>query len=82
MAQLQSQLLASRGPPLHTGLGQAFVSLYLVGDTFSLHDTLGRCCDIVKMKEDAAAGLSNNKLYVVPSLSLSLSLSLPLSFPL
>ena len=64
VAQLQRQLQSSRGPPIHSCLGQAFVALYLVGDTFSLHETLGKCCDVVKMKEDAAAGPSNNKLYV------------------
>ena len=62
VAQLQSRLYASLGPPLRSCLGQAFVSLYAVGDTFSLSDTLGKCCDIVKAKEDAAAGPSNNKL--------------------
>jgi hypothetical protein len=62
-AQLQQQLQASLGPPLHTCLGQAFVALYSVGDT-SMHESLGKCCDVIKMKEDAAAGPSNNKLYV------------------
>lgn len=62
VAQLQAQLHVSLGPPLHPCLGQAFVALYAVGDTFSLHDTLGKCCDVVKMKEETAAGPSNNKL--------------------
>ena len=65
VAQLQQQLQASLGPPLHTCLGQAFVALYSVGDTFSMHESLGKCCDIIKMKEDAAAGPSNTKLYVI-----------------
>lgn len=62
VAQLQARLYVSLGPPLHSCLGQAFVTLYAVGDTFSLHDTLGKCCDVIRMKEDAAAGPSNNKL--------------------
>ena len=65
VAQLQQELQASLGPPLHTCLGGAFVALYSVGDTFSLHETLGKCCDIIKTKEDAAGGPSNNKLYVI-----------------
>ena len=64
MVQLQAQLQLSLGPPLHSCLGRAFVAVYAVGDSLSLHETLGKCCDVIKMKEDAAASPSNNKLYV------------------
>ena len=64
LGQLQLQLTASLGPPLRTCLAQALVALYEAGDTLSLHDTIGRCCDVVKTKEDkdSPVALTVNKL--------------------
>lgn len=62
LGQLQSQLSASLGPPLRSCLAQAFVTLYEVGDSYSLHETVSRCCDVVRVKEDSGSSLSVNKL--------------------
>eukprot|EP00731_Ephydatia_muelleri_P027849 Em0019g722a len=61
VGQLQAQLNAALGPPLRTALAQAFVTLYSMGDTFSLHDTIGKCCDIIRAREDVGVS-STNKL--------------------
>ena len=31
------------------------MGLYLSGDTFSLYDTVGKCCDMVRAKDEGAA---------------------------
>lgn len=59
IGQLQAELLGSLGPPLRTALGQSLVAVYAVGDTFSLTDTVGKCCEVIKAKEDIAAFLIN-----------------------
>ena len=61
MLQLQWHLAASLGPPLRGSLAAAFVALYHAGHTLSLQATVGRCCDIIKSKEEAA-GAAANKL--------------------
>lgn len=63
VSQLQAQLQARLGPPLQRSLGQAFVALYEAGQTFSLHTTVGLCCDIIKSKDESQSS-SNNKLWV------------------
>ena len=57
--QLCSQLQASLGSPLRSCLARVFVALYEAGETFSMHETVGKCCDIVRSKEE---GPSTNKL--------------------
>ena len=59
VSQLLSQLQASLGPPLRASLGRAFVALYEVGDSFSLHDSIGKCCDILRAKEDSGSSIVN-----------------------
>ncbi|KAL5463198.1 hypothetical protein EMCRGX_G032077 [Ephydatia muelleri] len=67
VGQLQAQLNAALGPPLRTALAQAFVTLYSMGDTFSLHDTIGKCCDIIRAREDVGVS-STNKLTCIECL--------------
>ena len=61
ISQLQPLLYAMLGPPLRCFLGQVFVALYEAGLTFSMHDTIGKCCDILRGKDDSA-GAGTNKL--------------------
>ena len=60
VGQLTSQLNVSLGPQLRRALGHAFVALYTSGETFSLHTTVGKCCDIIRAKEDQSS--ASNKL--------------------
>ena len=60
VSQLITQLAGSLGPQLRRALGQAFVALYTSGETFSLHTTVGKCCDIIRTKEDQSN--TSNKL--------------------
>ena len=62
VSQLITQLAGSLGPQLRRALGQAFVALYTSGETFSLHTTVGKCCDIIRTKEDQSN--TSNKLWV------------------
>ena len=59
VSQLLSQLQASLGPPLRTSLGRAFVALYGVGDSFSLHESVGKCWDTLRAKEDSGSSVAN-----------------------
>ena len=59
VSQLQPLLYESLGPPLRCSLGQSFVALYESGETFSMHDTIGKCCDVLRAKEDSATAGSN-----------------------
>ena len=60
VGQLTSQLNVSLGAQLRRALGQAFVALYTSGETFSLHTTVNKCCDIIRTKEDQSS--ASNKL--------------------
>jgi len=63
--QLYSQLQGSLGPPLRSCLARVFVALYEAGETFSMHETVGKCCDIVRSKDE---GPSTNKLTAIECL--------------
>ncbi len=54
VAQLQALLGNGLGPPLCRSLGKAFVALYGAGETMSMHDTIGKCCEVLKGKEDSS----------------------------
>jgi len=60
--QIMSQVQhGSPGPPVRKSLAVAMTTLFTVGDAFLLFDTINKCNDILKSKEDSPSIL-NNKL--------------------
>ena len=53
------------GPPVRKSLADAMTMLFSVGDTFLLFDTINKCNDMLKSKEDAASNLNNRLAAVV-----------------
>ena len=43
----------SPGPPTRQFIAQCMATLFSVGDTFLLFDTINKCNDILKMKDDS-----------------------------
>ncbi|XP_063687997.1 HEAT repeat-containing protein 5B-like [Bolinopsis microptera] len=50
--ELQELLKSDHGPPVRRLLGNAFVAVYSVGDTYSMYDTITVCLDLIKGKAD------------------------------
>lgn len=50
--ELQEILRSEHGPPVRRLLGNAFVAVYSVGDTYSMYDTITVCLDLIKIKSD------------------------------
>ncbi|XP_077993059.1 HEAT repeat-containing protein 5B-like [Glandiceps talaboti] len=55
--QLLNQIQESPGPPTRKLLGKCLATLYFVGDTFTLFETVNRCNDIIKSKDDSPSFL-------------------------
>jgi len=52
--QLMDQLVTgSPGPPTRQLLAQCMATLFSVGDTFLLFDTINKCNDLLKTKDDS-----------------------------
>ena len=54
VSQLMSEVTGgSPGPPTRQLLAQCMATLFSVGDTFLLFDTINKCNDILKIKDDS-----------------------------
>nr|CAB3252346.1 HEAT repeat-containing protein 5B-like [Phallusia mammillata] len=56
--QLNAQIAAGPGPPTRTLIGQCLSALYKVGDSFTIYETVNKCNDIVRNKDDSPSFLS------------------------
>ncbi|KAG6464566.1 hypothetical protein O3G_MSEX014605 [Manduca sexta] len=57
VAQLVNLLRESLGPPARRLLARCLATLFSVGDTFLLFDTVNKCNDIIKVKDDSPSYL-------------------------
>uniref|UniRef100_A0A8B9QLQ6 HEAT repeat-containing protein 5B n=1 Tax=Apteryx owenii TaxID=8824 RepID=A0A8B9QLQ6_APTOW len=55
--QLTGLISSSPGPPTRNLLAKNLAALYSIGDTFTVFQTLDKCNDIIKSKDDTAAYL-------------------------
>lgn len=55
--QLTEQVKLSPGPPIKKLLAACFSTLFSVGDTFLMFDTVNTCNDILKTKDDSPSFL-------------------------
>ena len=55
--QLTGQINESPGPPARKLLARCLAQLFSVGDTFSMFDSINKCNDIVKSKDDSPSYL-------------------------
>ncbi|XP_044515519.1 HEAT repeat-containing protein 5B [Gracilinanus agilis] len=55
--QLSGLISSSPGPPTRKLLAKNLAALYSIGDTFTVFQTLDKCNDIIKNKDDTAAYL-------------------------
>ncbi|CAF1187973.1 unnamed protein product, partial [Didymodactylos carnosus] len=60
--QLLQQINYGPGPPIRTLIGKNLANLFSVGDTFPLFNTINKCNDILKLKDD---NMTNAKLATV-----------------
>jgi hypothetical protein len=52
--QLMQQLQYGPGPPIRTLIGRNLATLFSVGDPFPLFNTVNRCNDTLKSKDEVA----------------------------
>lgn len=57
VAQLTSQISESPGPPTRKLLARNLATIFSVGDTFDLFETLNKCNDIIKNRDDSPSYL-------------------------
>lgn len=57
VAQLVNLLRESLGAPARRLLARCLATLFSVGDTFLLFDTVNKCNDIIKVKDDSPSYL-------------------------
>ncbi|XP_045454840.1 HEAT repeat-containing protein 5B [Melitaea cinxia] len=57
VAQLVNLLRENLGPPARRLLARCLATLFSVGDTFLLFDTVNKCNDIIKVKDDSPSYL-------------------------
>ncbi|XP_048732913.2 HEAT repeat-containing protein 5B-like isoform X6 [Ostrea edulis] len=57
VSQLTSQISESPGPPTRKLLARNLATIFSVGDTFDLFDTLNKCNDIIKNRDDSPSYL-------------------------
>lgn len=55
--QLTDQVNLSPGPPIKKLLANCFATLFSVGDTFLMFDTVNTCNDILRNKDDSPSFL-------------------------
>uniref|UniRef100_A0ACB8GAW1 HEAT repeat-containing protein 5B n=2 Tax=Bifurcata TaxID=1329961 RepID=A0ACB8GAW1_9SAUR len=55
--QLTGLISSSPGPPTRKLLAKNLAALYSIGDTFTVFQTLDKCNDIIKSKDDTSAYL-------------------------
>lgn len=55
--QLTNQISESPGPPTRKLLARNLATLFVVGDSFDLFETIGKCNDIIKNKDDSPSFL-------------------------
>ncbi|CAK8692902.1 unnamed protein product [Clavelina lepadiformis] len=58
VAQLNAQILAGPGPPTRSLIGYCLSTLYQVGDSYSMYETVSKCNEIVRNKDDSPSYLS------------------------
>lgn len=61
--QLTLIMMGSPGPPVRRLLAHNFAVVYSSGDMFSAYETIDRCNELIRSKDDSPSGLPN-KLYV------------------
>lgn len=61
--QLTSLIQQNPGPPTRMLIAKCLSTLFNVGDTFLLFDTVNKCNDLLRVKDDSLTYLST-KLYV------------------
>ncbi|XP_071540133.1 HEAT repeat-containing protein 5B-like [Panulirus ornatus] len=57
VAQLVGQMNESPGPPTRKLVARCLATLFSVGDTFLLFDTINKCNDVLKNKDDSPSYL-------------------------
>ncbi|XP_022329177.2 HEAT repeat-containing protein 5B-like isoform X3 [Crassostrea virginica] len=67
VAQLTAQISESPGPPTRKLLARNLATIFSVGDTFDLFETLNKCNDIIKNRDDSPSYLPT-KLAAIASL--------------
>lgn len=55
--QLLSLLNSSPGPPTRKLLAQNLAIVYSIGDTFSVYETIDKCNDLIRSKDDSPSYL-------------------------
>lgn len=55
--QLSERIQGAPGPPIRKLIASALATLFSVGDTFMLFDTVNACNDILKNKDDSPSYL-------------------------
>ena len=55
--QLLSLLNSSPGPPTRKLLAKNLALLYSIGDTFSVYETIDKCNDLIRSKDDSPSYL-------------------------
>lgn len=63
--QLLSLLSSSPGPPTRKLLAQNLAILYSIGDTFSVYETIDKCNDLIRSKDDSPSYLPTKLAAVV-----------------
>ncbi|XP_072285057.1 HEAT repeat-containing protein 5A isoform X1 [Pyxicephalus adspersus] len=57
--QLIMIMMGSPGPPVRRLLAHNFAMVYSSGDTFSAYETIDRCNELIRSKDDSPSGLPN-----------------------
>ncbi|XP_039260448.2 HEAT repeat-containing protein 5B-like [Styela clava] len=55
--QLLSQLLSGPGPPTRHLIGRCLTILYTVGDTYSSYETVSKCNEVIRSRDDSPSYL-------------------------
>uniref|UniRef100_H2Z3V0 HEAT repeat-containing protein 5B n=1 Tax=Ciona savignyi TaxID=51511 RepID=H2Z3V0_CIOSA len=56
--QLTNQILAGPGPPTRALIGHCLSTLYKIGDSFGIYNSVCKCHDVLKSKDDSPSYLS------------------------
>lgn len=63
--QLMQQVQYGPGPPIRTLIGRNLATLFSVGDPFPLFNTVNRCNDALKAKDEVAKLFVNDSLMMM-----------------